>query len=150
MPTIVSDTIQLHPFRRVHGEIEYLIVKRSPSDELCPGIWQVVTGGIDGSETARDAASRELAEETGLRASEWYVLPQVVSFYFEPRDRIMLAPVIACEVSASDQPVLSAEHTEYAWLPLDRCRELLEFPSHVEGMVLVDEFLRSRSLYAHD
>ncbi|MBL8833236.1 MAG: RNA pyrophosphohydrolase [Rhodospirillales bacterium] len=35
-----------------------------------PGSWQMPQGGIDEGEVPRDAALRELAEETGVRAAE--------------------------------------------------------------------------------
>lgn len=38
--------------------------------------WQVVQGGIDEGETAREAASRELQEELGINASSFEILAE--------------------------------------------------------------------------
>ena len=59
MPRIVSDHIQVHPFRRRDGGIEHLLLRRSPEEDLSPGVWQVVTGTIEAGEPALAAARRE-------------------------------------------------------------------------------------------
>lgn len=41
-----------------------------------PGAWQMPQGGIDGDETPREAALRELTEETGLPASKVEILAE--------------------------------------------------------------------------
>jgi len=46
---------------------EFLVVKRS-SENSTPGKWGFVSGGIENGEDSKEAAVRELKEETGLKA----------------------------------------------------------------------------------
>ncbi|MDO8471907.1 MAG: NUDIX domain-containing protein [bacterium] len=50
-------------FRREHGAIKYLALKRNAAKG---GFWQPLTGGIHSGEDIRVALVRELGEELGL------------------------------------------------------------------------------------
>jgi len=139
MPEIVSNLVQVHPFRLRDGIVEHLLLHRAPGEVIHPGIWQVITGGIDPGECSLDAARRELLEETGLAASRWLPLPGVASFYFAPADQVVLSPVFACELDGTAAPVLSAEHADFCWLPSAGAIGRLVFPSHRDGVRQVEE-----------
>ena len=62
MPSVMTDQIEVHVFRRRRGKAEFLLLRRAP-DRTLGGIWQPVTGGIEKRETAWRAAAREVFEE---------------------------------------------------------------------------------------
>jgi len=49
-------------FRRINGEIQYLLLERRKG-----GFWQPVTGGLEEGETKVEALEREVLEETGIK-----------------------------------------------------------------------------------
>jgi dATP pyrophosphohydrolase len=146
MPEIVANMVQVHPFRLRGGVAEYLLLRRSEQEEYGPGIWQVITGGIEPRERSIDAARRELLEETGLAAERWFALPTVASFYFEPTDQLILSPIFGCMLSSGAEPVLSIEHIEHRWLSLDDAINLLIYPTHRQGKREVEEYIRAHLL----
>ena len=91
------------------------------------GFWQSVTGSLDWGESARAAAARELAEETGLSAGDNLVdLRRRVSFPIVPPWRARYAPSahtnrehwFALELPARRSIRLNpAEHRQCRWLP---------------------------------
>lgn len=105
-----------------------------------------MTGEVHSGETSAEAAVREVAEETGLEAVLWMLTGHVATFYFEPFDAVVLSPVIACEIGATDEPTLSHEHSEYRWLGPVEARGLLGFASHREGIEIIEEIVRIRDL----
>ena len=76
--------IEAHIFRETENGIEFLLLKRA-SNQIYPGIWQMVTGKIEGEEKAHQTALREIKEETGLLPVQLWVAPTINSFY-EPKD----------------------------------------------------------------
>ncbi len=91
------------------------------------GFWQSVTGSLHWEESARAAAARELAEETGLSAGNKLVdLRRTVSFPIVPPWRTRYAPSahtnrehwFALELPARRSIRLNpAEHRQCRWLP---------------------------------
>ena len=49
-------------FRKINGEIQYLLRKRQKQ-----GFWPPVTGGIEEGEKRIEALKREVSEETGIK-----------------------------------------------------------------------------------
>lgn len=82
----------------------------------CAGTWETVHGHIQEPETPAEAALRELREETGLTAQQFYNLSRVEQFYAHRLDTIALIPVFVAFVAAGAEPALSAEHDAAEWL----------------------------------
>jgi lipoyl(octanoyl) transferase len=109
---------------RRHGR-ELLLLRRVPADG---GYWHVVAGAIDPGESAREAAVRELQEETGLVAplgEGVEVVEHATAGMLEPRTHASatesaLGVSITCyRVTAPDEwePVLDREHDAHRWCP---------------------------------
>lgn len=133
--------IQVHVARRRNDMTEYLILKRSDDEDIYPGIWQVVTGMIEPNESAQEAALRELHEEAGLRASEFYCLPYITSFFSIRRNQLQHVPVFAAIVSDDAEVILSDEHSEFKWLSFEEAMKILPFPSHKDGTKVMKEYV---------
>lgn len=73
----------------IEGRIEFLLLKRA-ANEVYPLLWQPVTGRMNEGETAYEAALREITEETNLTPGEFWVVPNVNSFYNPNKDTVSL------------------------------------------------------------
>ncbi len=65
MTTFRVAFVDVYVLRAGPTGLETLVIRRGPSGR-CPGSWEVVHGSIEAGERPRDAALRELREETGL------------------------------------------------------------------------------------
>lgn len=143
MTTTIIEMIQLHVFRQTPDDgIEHLLIKRAVDEPVFPNVWQVITGYIEESEKAWEAALRELEEETGLTAEHLWVIPHVGSFYNPQKDCIELIPIFAAEVKHDAMVHLSHEHQEYRWLSKEEAIAMSVFASHKQGISSFHEFIR--------
>jgi 8-oxo-dGTP pyrophosphatase MutT (NUDIX family) len=104
---------------------EFLLLHRS---ERQGGYWHGVAGGIEDGETPAEAATRELAEETGLER-----LPTDLD-----RSYVYDAVTVSCfEVEAPPgwEPALDWEHDEARWCDLDEAAALLYWPEPREVLL---------------
>jgi dATP pyrophosphohydrolase len=139
--SVVSRTVEVCVFRRGREGPQYLILRRSETESLYPGMWQLVTGSMHDEEHAVKAAQRELREETGLTPLRFWVIPFVNSFYVASNDTVHISPFFAVEVDSQDQPRLSHEHQDYAWCALeDACRKLV-WPGQRQGLQIVHDYI---------
>ena len=114
-----------------HG-IEILLIRRAPG-RIYPGIWQCVTGGLEGDEKVVDGALRELVEETGITAPDietLYGLDQVNLFHAEHVDALLAEAVFAAHVRPGVEPRLSHEHDDARWVSPDEARETVVWPAY--------------------
>ncbi|MCI0706820.1 MAG: NUDIX domain-containing protein [Ignavibacteriae bacterium] len=125
MAHVSSRVVEVCVFKYVRQQPLYLVLKRSAEETLYPGVWQIVTGMLEESEHTVAAALRELREETGFRPQRLWVTPYVDTFYSAASDHVNLTPVCAAQVKEDDEPKLSDEHQEYAWLTYDGAIERL-------------------------
>lgn len=98
---------------------EYLLVKRSSSDEDCAGYWEMPSGKLEFGETAEAGLKREVMEEVGIDIAPYNKQLVGISEYSsekpeETRYSVQLNYVVP--VPTKDLPVkLSEEHTDYVW-----------------------------------
>jgi dATP pyrophosphohydrolase len=138
---IKSNLIETHIFREQDGEIEFLLLKRSP-EQYYPNLWQMVSGKIKENEKAYQAAIREIKEETNLKIEKLWVVPTVNSFYAADGDYICLLPVFAAKVDYFSEARLSPEHVEFKWLSPEEAKSYLAWDGQRKSIdVIVDYFL---------
>jgi 8-oxo-dGTP pyrophosphatase MutT (NUDIX family) len=114
---------------RRRGEV--LLLRRVPSKG---GYWHVVAGGIEPGESPREAAVRELREETGLVA-ELGESVEVVEHV--PRSQPVVGiPVTCYRVGAPDgwEPVYNEEHDAHRWLPPSEAAAALVWPETARAL----------------
>lgn len=101
------------------SDLQVLLLERADK----PGFWQSVTGSIEEGETPRDAAIREVREETGLETSDYLFSDWQSSNVYEiyPYWRYRYAPGVT-------------ENTEHLFG--------LELPAPVDVQLAPDEHLR--------
>ncbi len=119
----------------------YLLLRRSETEKLYPGLWQYITGSIEPGETAVEAALRELREETGFEAKRFWIVPFVNSLYVRESDIVEMLPVFCAQVDAGLTPQLSAEHSVYEWLPYREAHNRLIWPGQRQGLAIVHEYI---------
>lgn len=105
------------------ADLQILLIERADK----AGFWQSVTGSIEGGESLRDAAIREVREETGLDALQHPLTDWSLSHVYDiyPHWRHRYAPgttqntehIFGLELPAPLAVKLSPqEHIAYAWM----------------------------------
>jgi dATP pyrophosphohydrolase len=146
MPNITSNYIEVHISHVENGVHKFLLLKRADENKIYPGIWQMVTGGIEHDEVTVDAVKRELLEETGLKPQKLFVVPKINSFYFPTSDKIVLSPVFLAIVNTTDVKI-SEEHSEYKWVSFDEAVDLIYWPNQVESLTIIKKQFEDKELY---
>jgi dihydroneopterin triphosphate diphosphatase len=134
-------TVEVCVFKRGDDGPRYLLLKRSASESLYPGMWQLVTGSMHEGERAADAASREFREETGLSALNWWVVPFVNSFYVAETDTVHASPCFAVETDPTHSPTLSHEHQDFEWCEIGDAHQRLVWPGQRQELQIVHEYI---------
>jgi 8-oxo-dGTP diphosphatase len=115
------------------GRISVLLVHRARYDD-----WSLPKGKLDPGEDHRDAAVREVEEETGLRCTAGDELREVR--YRDHRDRPKRVRYWAME-STGGRFVPNAEVDEVRWLPVDEVATAVTYPR--DAAVVADLVARS-------
>lgn len=135
-------------FRQNRGVLEYLLLKRADS-----AVWQWVAGGGEAGETPKEAAIREMREETGISACDLISLdsetriPVVdVTGSFTWGREVLVIPeyAFACEVAHDACISLSSEHTSFEWLTYEEAASRLNWDSNKTALWETNERVRTR------
>ncbi|MEO8513256.1 MAG: NUDIX domain-containing protein [Ignavibacteria bacterium] len=146
MPQIVTNYIELHICRKTDQGDKFLLLKRSNSAKIYPGIWQMITGTIESHEHTKDTLIRELAEETGLEPAKIFSIPRINTFYLAISDKICMSPVFLTIVE--DENVrISDEHSEYKWASYELARDMIHWPNQVDSLEIIKRYLDNRDLF---
>ena len=111
---------------------DVLLLRRAPG-RILAGLWQCVSGSLDGGERISSAALRELEEETGFGAGAieaFYDLDLVNQFHEPSYDAIVSAAVFAVRVGADATATLSSEHDDARWLAIDDAHDEVIWPGY--------------------
>ena len=102
------------------GSTEVLVVRRERYED-----WSLPKGKVDQGERARDAALREVLEETGLRCELGERLPSVRYEVGGRPKRVKWWTMTVVEDTGG--PVDVDEVSEVRWVPVDEVAELLSY-----------------------
>lgn len=131
--------------------VSVLVVIHTPDAQVLlleradrPAWWQSVTGSQEVGETLLQTAVREVAEETGLDASEYGLTDWGYTNRYEifPQWRHRYAPGVTTNLEhvfglilPSPRPVnVSPEHLGYVWLPAEAAAEMCFSPSNAAAI----------------
>ncbi|HWH08267.1 MAG TPA: NUDIX pyrophosphatase [Candidatus Thermoplasmatota archaeon] len=111
--------------------LQVLLLKRAKADK---GDWHPVTGNVEPHEHVRNAAVREVAEETGLAVEPE---PLGLTFTYEHKGRRFHETAYAARAAPDDEVTLSEEHTDHRWLAPDEARAQLSWPEQQKALDLL-------------
>lgn len=146
MPQIVTNYIELHICLKRNDGNRFLLLKRSETAKIYPGIWQMITGTIESHEHTKDTLVRELKEETGLSAGKFYSIPRINTFYLAISDKICMSPVFLSIVE-NENIEISDEHTEYKWATFEEACDLIHWPNQVESLEIIKKYLDDKDMF---
>ncbi len=126
MPDIVSDIVDVYVFRRLNARVQFLLLQRKASVPL-GNTWQSFHTHIRSHESTIEAARRAVLELSDLTVSEVYSADYVNEFYDDTRDVVVLAPVLAVNVSKQAPVRLGQELKECAWWDVNQAAARLPF-----------------------
>src|SRR3989339_770029 len=142
---VESSLIEGHIFRKIGNDLEFLLLKRA-SNEKYPDLWQMVTGSIE-NEDAHQTALREINEETGLTPIQFWVVPNINSFYSPERDVIVMIPVFAVLVNGKQKVIISDEHSEFKWVKKEEAIKLLAWPGQRQSVEIIYEYFTNQQSF---
>ncbi len=131
--------VEVIVFKVIDNRPVFLLLKRQPNRG---GFWQPVTGGVEAGENLKEAALREMLEETSIKD---YIKVYEALHYFEFEANggfgWMKEYVFGVQISADVEAVISDEHSEMKWCSLDEALELLKYESNKVGFRKLGDML---------
>lgn len=137
-------SVQVVIFAEGAAGIEYLLLRRVTSHG---GFWQSVTGSLEEGETHRQAAAREVLEETGIRIGEGQLIELGITNVFEiaPQWLPKYAPGVthneevcfALAVDKCEVRIDPLEHDAYTWADYDTAMGILYWASSKRAFAAV-------------
>lgn len=140
MPGIVSDIVDVYVFRRLNARVQFLLLQRR-HDVAMPMTWQGFHAQIESGESTLDAARRAVREMVGLNVSAFYSADYVNQFYDDFRDVLVLAPVVAVNVSPQAPVRLGEDFRDCAWFERDDATVRLPFSGQRWAVRHIDEIM---------
>ncbi len=138
MADVVANLVDVYPYRGSAADREYLLLRRRPG-VIYSGDWRMVGGKILDSETAWQAAGRELEEETGCKPLVMWAIPSANVFFEWEKDTVRVIPAFAAEIDRD--PVLNHEHDAFGWYDYEAACQLLCWPEQRRLLGIVHEEL---------
>ncbi len=120
------------PYRPTDDGILYAVFRRSDDD-----YWQWIAGGGEDGESPLEAAEREAFEEGGIvRGQPFFALDSMatvpvtgVAGFLWGSD-VLVIPEYCFAVRVDDEPDLSGEHCEFAWMNYVNASKALKWHSN--------------------
>jgi 8-oxo-dGTP pyrophosphatase MutT (NUDIX family) len=102
-----------------------LVIKRSMDDSWLAGHWELPGGKVDDDEDFVAGAAREVLEETGITImhKNMHIIYGMTDFGSDGVNRVW--QFFTARV-ATEEVVISEEHSGYQWLPLEEALGIIE------------------------
>ncbi len=137
----VVDVVVLAPAPAGSADRWQVLAMRRAAGTRCTGAWEIVHGRIEAGERPKDAARREVWEETGLTPARLYSIT-VNPFYLHPYDSVQLAVVFAAVVDGDTPIVAGVEHDAWEWLTPAEAMDRLAWPREHQALQYALHLLR--------
>ena len=142
-------SVQVVLFAEAGDRRLYLLLKRV---EAHGGFWQCVTGSLEEGETHRQAAAREVREETGIACEEadlidlrltnrFAIAPQWLHRY-APGVTLNEEVCFALPACRGEVRLDALEHEDYAWLAYEEAMARFIWESNRKALAAVEEGIR--------
>ena len=121
-------------YTNVNGERLYLV------EQMLDGQWGVPKGHVEENETEEETAVREIKEEVGLQViiDSGFRMTETYS----PKDGFIKDVVYFVAYSESMDTTMQVEEVQnIRWVKLEEAKELIEFRSMQEIIIMADAYL---------
>lgn len=131
-------------FRKENGQILYLLLHYpGASHRANKDYWDFPKGHIEKGEKPKEAAEREIKEETGLDDLKFIEgFKHTIKYFFKFGGKNILKFVTFYLVETNKKEItISPEHIGFLWLPFDQALEKLSFDNSREVLKKAHFFL---------
>ncbi len=125
-----------------NSEVNYLLLQYEA------GHWDFVKGNVEGGETEKDTATRELQEETGIADTKFIGgFREKISYFYKRQGATIYKEVIFFLMETHTTHVkISFEHIGFEWLPYGRAMEKLTFKNARDVLQKAHIFMKEQGL----
>ena len=131
-------------YKKEKGEVKFLLLKY-PSENRERDYWGLPKGHIEEGESVKEAAFRELFEETGIEKEEVEINPEfreINKYHFKHEGETIFKIVIYFLAETKKETIkVSHEHTDFKWANLDQAMKLMPFKNTREIVKEAKEFI---------
>jgi 8-oxo-dGTP pyrophosphatase MutT (NUDIX family) len=131
-------------FHKKNHETKFLVL------HYASGHWDFAKGHVEENETDEQALWRELEEETGIKQENAKIIPgfirRITYFYNRDSQTIFKEVILFLVESEIDSIRLSAEHTDFAWLPFEQALKKTTFDNAKQALKKAHDFLKQKKL----
>lgn len=114
-------------------EGKYLLIRRSQTEDVFQGQWDIPGGRIETGTELMDNLAREVMEETGMVLTSQAKTIAAQDILLPHQDRHVVRITYIAE--ADGEPKLSDEHTEYQWVTLDELKNIDMLDRYVKALL---------------
>lgn len=133
-------------YNKYNADVKFALLKRADD-----GKWQCVSGGGEDNETYKNAAIREIYEETGIKNFNKFIKLDTISYikktifkceHYQQDEDLYVIPMYYYGIEIDGKIKLSHEHTEYCWLPYEDAQNLLYWHGQKTALWELNERLK--------
>jgi len=134
-------------FKEKDGKREYLLL-HYPSLKKDQSYWDFPKGHLEEKETIKEAAIREVREETGIEIENLILIDgfkKEIKYYFKKDNKLVFKIVYYFLAKTLKEEVeISSEHLGYSWASPQEAKKLIKFSSSRKLIDEAEEFLNKK------
>lgn len=127
-------------FRRENKKVKYLLIKDSY------GRWSFPKGNIEPSESVKEAALREISEETGLKKIKYKDRIDTIKYFYTLDGKFIFKIVIFVLVEVKDSKLFpqKEEISEAKWFTKEEVKKRLNYKNTIPVFLKAVELVESK------